>query len=73
MYNGEHTMTLWRGKRDKEEKDGSKDNTYIPNPSGPASNNNDPKAVILTIKFDSYSFPIHFPSCSPQSWSVLLT
>lgn len=73
MYNGEHSMKLWKGKREKDEKkDGGSDDTYSPNPSGPASNNDDPKAVTLRITFDSYGFPIHFPSCSSQSWSVLL-
>ncbi len=73
MFNGEHSMTLWKGKREKEEKkDGSADDAYLPNPSGPASNNSDPKAVNLVIKFDSYGFTMHFPSCSPQSWATLL-
>lgn len=76
MHNGEHTMRLWKGRREKDDskKDasGSSDDTYLPNPSGPASNNNAPGAVTLAITFDSYGFPIHFPSCSPQSWSVLL-
>ena len=74
MFNGEHSMRLWKGRREKDEKKDSSgmDDTYLPNPSGPASNNDDPRAVTLNITFDSYGFPIHFPSCSSQSWSVLL-
>jgi len=70
MFNGEHTMLLWRGMREKEEK--REDDTYLPNPSGPASNNSDTDPVALTIKFDSYGFPIHFPSCCAESRLPLL-
>ena len=71
MYNGERVISLWKGKKeDKKETD--IEDYQMPNPCGPASNNSDPKAVQLHIKFDSYGFPMYFPSCTSPSWSVVL-
>ncbi len=72
MFNGEHSMLLWRGMREKDEKREGVEETYVPNPSGPVSNNADTNAVTLTVKFDSYGFPMHFPSCCAKSRSPLL-
>lgn len=72
MYNGERVISLWKGKKeDKKETD--IEDYQMPNPCGPASNNSDPKAVQLHIKFDSYGFPMYFPSCTSPSWSVVLS
>ena len=74
MYNGERVISLWKGKKDKEEKKDTDIEDYqMPNPCGPASNNSDPKAVQLHIKFDSYGFPMYFPSCTSPSWSIVLS
>ena len=61
-------MALWRGSR----KDGSNEDCYEPNTCAPAYNNPDTKAVLLTVRFDSYSFPVYYPSTTPQSWTSLL-
>ena len=74
MYNGERVISLWKGKKDKEDKKETDIEDYqMPNPCGPASNNSDPKSVQLFIKFDSYGFPMYFPSCTSPSWSVVLS
>ena len=66
LHNGERPMSLWRGQKEGAEE------YYKPNPSGPASNNTDPRAVTLLVKFDGYGFPVYYPSSAPQSWSLLL-
>ena len=72
MYNGEKVISLWKGKKeDKKETD--IEDYQMPNPCGPASNNSDPKAVQLHIKFDSYGFLMYFPSCTSPSWSIVLS
>ena len=63
---GETQVALWRGSG----KDGEE--WYPPSPCAPAYNNPDPKAVTLTIRFDSYSYPVYYPSTKPQSWTSLL-
>ena len=68
LYNGERAMALWKGGSKKD----STDETFDPNPSGPASNNSNPRAVTLWITFDSFGFPVYYPSSCPQSWSGLL-
>ena len=70
MYNGERVMNLWRG--DKKEKGKNGEESFKPNPCGPASNNPDTKAVTLLIKFDTYGYPVYYPHSAPQSWSALL-
>ena len=66
MRMGEVQVALWKGYR----KDGEE--YFEPNPCAPAYNNPDTKAVMLTIKFDSYSFPVYYPSTTPKSWTSLL-
>ena len=70
MYNGEKVISLWKGKKeDKKETDISRTTRY----QCPTSNNSDPKAVQLHINFDSYGFPMYFPSCTSPSWSIVLS
>ena len=64
---GEVQVALWKGPC----KDSGED-SFEPNPCTPAYNNPDPKAVLLTIKLDSYCFPVYYPSTTPQSWTSLL-
>ncbi len=74
MYNGEKIMSLWKGKKDEkkdERKDQLFDNFHELNPSGPALNNSCAKAVKLKIKFEEFGYPMYFPSCLPESWSML--
>lgn len=74
MYNGEKIMSLWKGKKDEkkdERKDKQFDDLHELNPSGPALNNSCSKAVKLKIKFEEFGYPMYFPSCRPESWSVL--
>jgi hypothetical protein len=63
---GEVQMALWRGSS----RDG--DDWYTPCPCTPPYSNPDPRAVTLTVKFDSYSFPVYYPATIPQSWTSLL-
>lgn len=63
---GEVQVALWKGYK----KDG--EDFFEPNPCAPAYNNPDPKAVVLTIKFNSYSFPVYYPCTTRPSWSNLL-
>ena len=76
MYNGEKIMSLWKGKKDAKDKEEKRDKTLLdefhePNPSGPALNNSCPKAVKLKIKFEEFGYPMYFPSCVPESWSIV--
>ena len=66
LRTGEVQLSLWKGNK----KDG--EDSYEPNPCAPAYNNPDPKAVTLTLKFESYSYPVYYPSTKPQSWTNLL-
>ena len=43
----------------------------MPNPAAPASNNPDPQAVKIVIKFDSGNVPIFFPSSSDEGRAAL--
>ena len=63
---GEMQVALWRGSS----RDG--DDWYTPCPCAPPYNNSDPRAVTLTVKFDSYSYPVYYPATIPQSWTSLL-
>ena len=79
LQNGEKTMSLWKGTvaDSRKTSSGSHGSTeeaelFGLNPSGPATNNPDPKAISVTIRFESYTFPILYPSCSPQSRASLL-
>lgn len=77
LQNGEKTMSLWRGVVAEGRKssggglDGEEE-VYRLNPCGPAANNPDPKAITVTIRFESYSFPIFYPSSCPESRASLL-
>ena len=64
---GEVQVALWKAGSRKESED-----CHDPNPCAPAYNNPNPKTVMLTVKFDSYSFPVYYPSTTPQSWTSLL-
>ena len=71
-------MSLWKGSMGDGRKasgvnyGGSEDEEVVfgLNPSGPATNNPNPKAITVTIRFESS--PILYPSCSPQSRASLL-
>ena len=63
-------MSLWKGKKD-DKKDKEDYEFHEPNPSGPALNNSCPKSVKLKIKFEEFGYPMYFPSCVPESWSVV--
>ena len=64
---GEVQVALWRGSS----KDAG-DEWHTQCPFAPPYNNPDPKAVMLTVKFDRYSFPVYYPATIPQSWTSLL-
>ena len=64
---GEVHVALWKSGSRKENED-----CFEPNPCAPAYNNPDPRAVTLTVKFDSYGFPVYYPCTMPQSWTSLL-
>ena len=66
MRMGEMQVPLWRGFGKEGEE------WYPPSPCAPACSNPDPKAVTLTVKFDSYGYPVYYPSTTPQSWTCLL-
>ena len=59
-------MALWKGNK----KDGEE--AVEPNPCAPAYNNSNAKAVMLTIKFDCYSFPVYYPCTTRRSWTSML-
>jgi len=69
VYNGDKIMCLWKGK--KEDKKEDRDDFHEPNPAGPALNNSCGKAVKLKVKFEEFGYPMYFPSCVPESFSIL--
>ena len=74
-------MKLWPWKNKRNRKDGNQPEVKMaekegkmiklkPNPTGPAANNPDPKAVTISIWFKETEKAVIFPSTSEQSRSV---
>lgn len=69
LCNGEKTIKLWEGTAKK--RTSSKDILLLkPNPSIPPSNNPHPKAVSLTVEFQTTKGPMVYPSTSELSVST---